>query len=37
LQKLRGNKPPEQRAHELIAAIDAGGLPQIPARVNDIT
>jgi len=36
LQKLRGNKPPEQRAHELIAAIDAGGLPLIPARVNDI-
>jgi hypothetical protein len=39
LQKLRGgNKPPspEKRAHDLIAAIDAGGLPLIPARVNDI-
>ncbi len=38
LQKLRGNKPPShlQRAKDLIAAIDAGGLPLIPARVNDI-
>jgi len=25
-----------QRAHDLIAAIDAGGLPLNPARVNDI-
>ena len=38
LQKLRGNKPPSplQRAKDLIVAIDAGGLPLIPARVNDI-
>ena len=29
--------PPErQRALDLIAAIDAGGLPLNPARVNDI-
>jgi hypothetical protein len=29
--------PPErQRAVDLIAAIDAGGLPLNPARVNDI-
>ena len=27
---------PEQRAKNLIAAIDAGGLPLNPARVNDI-
>jgi hypothetical protein len=27
---------PEQRARDLIAAIDAGGLPLNPARVNDI-
>lgn len=26
----------EQRAKDLIAAIDAGGLPLNPARVNDI-
>ena len=26
----------EQRAQDLIAAIDAGGLPLNPARVNDI-
>lgn len=34
----RGPKPaPErQRALELIAAVDAGGLPLNPARVNDI-
>ena len=33
-----GRKPPsaEQRAQDLIAAIDAGGLPLNPARVNDI-
>jgi hypothetical protein len=38
LQKLRGNNPPSplQRAWDLIAAVDAGGLPLIPARVNDI-
>ena len=27
---------PVQRAKDLIAAIDAGGLPLNPARVNDI-
>ena len=27
---------PEQRARDLIAAIDAGGVPLNPARVNDI-
>ncbi|MDI1244970.1 MAG: hypothetical protein PSV24_06170 [Rhodoferax sp.] len=27
---------PEQRAHDLIAAIDAGGLPLNAAVVNDI-
>jgi hypothetical protein len=26
----------EQRARDLIAAIDAGGIPLNPARVNDI-
>jgi len=38
MQSLRGNKPPSpvQRAKDLVAAIDAGGLPLIPARVNDI-
>jgi|GEM_PF-2536591 hypothetical protein len=38
LQKLRGNNPPPplRRAQDLIVAIDAGGLPLIPARVNDI-
>lgn len=36
--RLVGRKPPspEQRARDLIAAIDAGGLPLNPARVNDI-
>lgn len=36
--RLGGGKPPspEQRAKDLIAAIDAGGLPLNPARVNDI-
>jgi hypothetical protein len=36
--RLTGSKPPtaEQRARELVAAIDAGGLPLNPARVNDI-
>lgn len=33
-------KPPppsaEQRARSLISAIDAGGLPLNPARINDI-
>ena len=28
--------PERQRALDLIAAIDAGGLPLNPARVNDI-
>jgi hypothetical protein len=34
----RRNAPPSarQRAASLIAAIDAGGLPLNPARVNDI-
>ena len=27
---------PEQRAKDLVAAIDAGGVPLNPARVNDI-
>lgn len=32
-----GELPPErQRAVDLIAAIDAGGIPLNPARVNDI-
>jgi len=36
--RLGKSKPPspEQRARDLIAAIDAGGLPLNPARVNDI-
>lgn len=36
--QLGGSRPrsPEQRAQDLIAAIDAGGLPLNPARVNDI-
>lgn len=36
---LRPTPPPpteRQRAIDLIAAIDAGGLPLNPARVNDI-
>lgn len=35
---MPGNKPPspEQRARDLVAAVDAGGLPLNPARVNDI-
>jgi hypothetical protein len=28
--------PAQQRALDLIAAIDAGGMPLNPARVNDI-
>ena len=39
LQALRPQpKPPspQQRAKSLLAAIDAGGLPLNPARVNDI-
>lgn len=38
LQELCGNEPPSavQRPKDLIAAIDAGGLPLIPSRVNDI-
>ena len=37
-RQLGGSQPPspEQRARDLIAAIDAGGLPLNPARVNDI-
>jgi hypothetical protein len=27
---------PRQRAKDLVAAIDAGGIPLNPARVNDI-
>jgi hypothetical protein len=27
---------PEQRARDLVKAIDAGGVPLNPARVNDI-
>ncbi len=36
--RLVASKPPgpEQRARDLVAAIDAGGLPLNPARVNDI-
>jgi hypothetical protein len=36
--RLTGSKSvtAEQRAKDLIAAIDAGGLPLNPARVNDI-
>lgn len=35
---LPARRPPsaEQRAKDLIAAIDAGGLPLNPARINDI-
>ncbi len=31
-----GGSPERQRALALVAAIDAGGLPLNPARVNDI-
>lgn len=36
--RLNGKQPlgPEQRAQDLIKAIDTGGLPLNPARVNDI-
>jgi hypothetical protein len=36
--RLTGSETPtlEQRARDLVAAIDAGGLPLNPARVNDI-
>ena len=36
--RLQRQGPPsaEQRARDLVAAIDAGGLPLNPARVNDI-
>jgi hypothetical protein len=36
--RLTGAEPlsAEQRARDLIAAIDTGGLPLNPARVNDI-
>ncbi|MDP1647462.1 MAG: hypothetical protein Q8M01_04580 [Rubrivivax sp.] len=37
LPTRRPPEPPErQRALDLLAAIDAGGLPLNPARVNDI-
>ncbi|MGS0756105.1 hypothetical protein ACVBEH_16520 [Roseateles sp. GG27B] len=35
--QVESTEPPErQRALDLIAAIDAGGIPLNPARVNDI-
>lgn len=36
--RMPGKPPatPEQRAKDLVAAIDAGGVPLNPARVNDI-
>jgi hypothetical protein len=36
LTKRSAVSPEHQRALDLIAAIDAGGLPLNPARVNDI-
>jgi hypothetical protein len=39
LKARLGAKPaatPEQRARDLVRAVDAGGLPLNPARVNDI-
>jgi hypothetical protein len=39
LKSRLGAKPPltpEQRARDLVRAVDAGGLPLNPARVNDI-
>lgn len=36
LQSRREPLTPEQRAVDLIAAIDAGGIPLNPAVVNDI-
>lgn len=41
MRRLRPAPPPpepseRQRAIDLIAAIDAGGVPLNPARVNDI-
>lgn len=36
LTKRSTVSPERQRARDLIAAIDAGGLPLNPARVNDI-
>ncbi len=36
-REVGSTEPPEhQRALDLIAAIDAGGIPLNPARVNDI-
>lgn len=36
-REVASTEPPErQRALDLIAAIDAGGIPLNPARVNDI-
>jgi hypothetical protein len=34
--RVRPESPERQRARALIAAIDAGGVPLNPARVNDI-
>ena len=37
LRTRHGELPPDrQRARDLIAAVDAGGIPLNPARVNDI-
>lgn len=36
LNRRQAQPPERQRALDLIAAIDAGGLPLNPARVNDI-
>jgi hypothetical protein len=33
---VKDASPERQRALDLIAAVDAGGLPLNPARVNDI-
>jgi hypothetical protein len=35
-QPVKDASPERQRALDLIAAVDAGGLPLNPARVNDI-
>ena len=36
LRRRAASVPARQRAADLIAAIDAGGLPLHPGRVNDI-
>lgn len=36
LRRRPSASPERQRALDLIAAIDAGGIPLNPARVNDI-